>query len=74
MGLKKIINDEGKTNGVYIPIEEWIIMKENYPDLERIPREIPKWQADDLDKRLQEIEDNPGEQLQIEQLFRFLEE
>ena len=68
MRLQVLQDGQGKTTGVFIPIEDWIILKRQYPDIESADWEVPQWEKDILDNRLEAIAKNgerlkPGEDL-----------
>ncbi len=66
----QIIQDINKnTKGVFIPMEEWMIIKTNYPDIDKLGQEIPEWQKNILDIRLDAIEKTPNNIKPIEELF-----
>lgn len=73
MGLQVIQDGKGKNAGVFIPIEEWTKMKVNYPDIDQLDKEIPDWQKDLLDKRLDAIAMDPLRIKPIEHLFNELD-
>lgn len=55
MNLQYIQDNKGKTTGVYIPIEEWQLLKEKYIGLEeeeQVIFDIPDWYKEVLDERL----------------------
>ncbi len=68
MRLQVLQDGQGKTTGVFIPIEDWIILKRQYPDIESADGEVPQWEKDIIDGRLEAIAKNgerlkPGEDL-----------
>lgn len=41
----QIIQDSlGKNAGMFIPIEDWTLIKSNYPHIEAISEDIPEWE------------------------------
>ncbi|WP_407401466.1 addiction module protein [Chryseobacterium sp.] len=71
----QIIQDHnGLPTGVFIPIEEWENMKRKYPDIEKNNDDLPQWQKDVLDKRLDSYQNNPDDVLPIETLFEILDQ
>lgn len=63
MNLQYIQDAKGNTTGVYIPIEEWQLLKEKYNDLEQLEPnriDIPEWHKKILDERLEDYKKNPA--------------
>lgn len=52
MRLQHIKDAQGKDAGVFIPIEDWSLLKTLYPDIESAGNEIPAWHQALLDVRL----------------------
>jgi hypothetical protein len=50
MNLQYILDNTGKTTGVFIPISEWNELKNKYKDIEQI--DIPNWHTEEVRKRL----------------------
>lgn len=70
----QIIQDHnGLPTGVFIPIEDWENMKKKYPDIDKINEDVPQWQKDILDKRLNDYRNNPDSFKPIEELFDALD-
>ena len=59
--------------GVYVPMEDWDLIKINYPDIEMLEKELPQWQKDVIDARLADL-NNPKKFKSIEHLFDVLDE
>jgi hypothetical protein len=59
MRLQVIQDGQGKNTGVFIPIEDWNIIKNQYPDIENADADIPPWEKDLIDTRLDAIAKNP---------------
>jgi hypothetical protein len=64
-----IQNSKGEETGVFIPIDEWNLIKENYPDIEELNEEIPDWHKELLTQRLDTIKSNPDSLLPIDSLL-----
>jgi len=60
MKLQVIQDSEGKETGVYIPIEEWLAIKKNYPDIEESGIDLPDWEKELIDQRLKSISKEPN--------------
>ncbi|MBE9464048.1 addiction module protein [Dyadobacter subterraneus] len=69
MKLQVIQDGSGKSAGVFIPIEDWTLIKANYPDIETLESQIPDWQKELLDLRINAISKNPEKLRPIEELF-----
>ena len=69
MKLQVLVDSNGNNSGVYIPNQEWILIKQQYPDIEEITNEIPDWQKAILTSRLKEIAQNPSRVKPIQGLF-----
>ena len=59
MRIQIIQDGVGNNAGVFIPIEDWTLIKNTYPDVDNISSDIPQWQKDLTDKRLNTIAKNP---------------
>ena len=51
MRVQIIVDGKGNNTGVFIPLEEWTIIKSKYPEIDQIGVDIPDWQKSFLDKR-----------------------
>jgi hypothetical protein len=69
MKLQVIQDGEGKNTGVFIPMEDWALIKTNYPDIDSLDQDIPEWQKQLLDKRLDAVTKNPLSIKPIDELF-----
>lgn len=65
-------DNNGLPTGVFIPIEEWKNIKNNYPNIETVNKELMSWQKDLLDSRLADIT-NPEKLESISALFKVLD-
>ena len=59
MKLQILHDNLGNQTGVYVPMEDWTLIKNNYPDIENLEDELPQWQKDLIDDRLETIAKNP---------------
>ncbi|WP_024772329.1 addiction module protein [Aquimarina macrocephali] len=57
MALEYIIDENGLTKEVRIPIADWNALKEKYEGLEEEVFEIPEWQKEEVRKRLKDIKE-----------------
>ena len=72
MSLQYISDNSGHPTAVIIPIEDWNEIRHKHPDIESIEGELPQWQKDLIDSRLQLIKDRPERLRPIEELFEEL--
>ncbi len=63
MSLQFIQDNKGQTTGVFIPIQEWNKLKDKYRGLEAEELNIPDWHLAEIDKRLEDYKNNPGQAL-----------
>lgn len=71
MNVQYISDSEGKTTGVFIPISEWNDIRMQYPELDD-NYEIPKWEREIIDQRLDAINQNPESLKPIDELLKEL--
>ena len=70
----QIIQDQnGKTTGVFITIEDWENIKRKYPNIEKADDDLPQGQKEIIDARLLDLK-NPQKLKPIEHLFDVLDE
>jgi len=62
----------GNEMGIYLPMEDWTLIKNNYPDIETVGQDLPQWEKDLIDKRLNDIQSNPERLRPINELFEEL--
>lgn len=72
MKLQVLHDNFGNQTGVYVPMEDWALIKSNYPDIESLDKELPQWQKDLIDSRLEAIATNPERLKPIEGLLEEL--
>jgi hypothetical protein len=69
----QIVKDErGKPMGVFIPISDWELIKQRYPDIDNLDTDIPQWEKDFIDERLKVVNDHPEHLHPVKDLFRKL--
>jgi hypothetical protein len=72
---KQILNDrQGTAMGVFIPMASWNNLIFQYPDIESLDADadLPQWEKDFIDKRLDIIQRNPERLKPIEMLLNTL--
>jgi hypothetical protein len=72
MRTQVIQDHNGIPTGVFIPIKDWEKMKTQYPEIEFLDEDIPQWEKDFIDKRLEAIAKNPERLQPIETLLEEL--
>ena len=72
MKLQVLQDNQGNQTGVYIPLEDWTMIKNNYPDIETIDQDLPQWEKDLIDNRLNSIANNPQRLRPINELLEEL--
>jgi hypothetical protein len=72
MKLQVLQDNLGNAMGVYMPIEDWTLIKNNYPDIESVGNDLPQWEKDLIDNRLNIIKANPTRLRPINELFEEL--
>ena len=72
MKLQVLHDNFGNQTGVYVPMEDWALIKSNYPDIESLDKELPQWQKDLIDSRLEATAKNPERLKPIEGLLEEL--
>ena len=60
MSLQYISDSTGKTTGVFIPIEEWNVIKAKYKGIENNEFDIPQWQKNVVNERYESYIKNPN--------------
>lgn len=65
MSLHYIHDTNGNTTGVFIPIDDWQLLKEKYSELQieevQGHTELNEWQKEIIDKRLHDYFTNPND-------------
>jgi hypothetical protein len=59
MRLQVIQDGQGKNTGVFIPMEDWTLIKNQYPDIENADTDLEQWEKDLIDTRLDAIAQSP---------------
>ena len=70
---RQILKDtQGMPMGVFIPMQAWENLTLQYPEIEAFDGEIPQWEKDFIDKRLDMAQNHPERLKPIEKLFEIL--
>lgn len=72
MRLQVIQDGKGKNTGVFIPMEDWTLIKNQYPDIENADTDLQQWEKELIDTRLDAIAQNPERLKPGENLFKEL--
>jgi len=59
MRLQVIQDGKGNNTGVFIPIEDWTLIKNQYPDIETADSDLQQWEKNLIDTRLDSIAQKP---------------
>ena len=66
MNLQFISDSKGKTTGVFIPINEWNVLKKKYKGIEQEELFIPSWQMDEVRNRIKDHNDHPEQAMDFD--------
>jgi len=73
MLAQQVIKDQqGIPMGVFIPIKSWNTLIVQYPDIVTLDTDLPQWEKDFIDKRLNMAQSNPERLKPIEMLLETL--
>lgn len=72
MSLQYIIDSDGQTTGVFIPIQQWNQLKDKYP-LEQQDAEVPKWHQEIVRQRMEDYQNHPAEAVDFEKAMDEIE-
>lgn len=59
MNLQYISDSKGQTTGVFIPINDWIKLKNKFKGIEQEEFDIPPWHKDIVSERLEDYRKDP---------------
>lgn len=59
MNIQYISDKNGKTTGVFIPIDEWNNIKSKYNVVEENNYDVPEWHKDIVSERLEDYKATP---------------
>lgn len=74
MSVQYLSDTKGQITAVQVPIEEWKVLKNKYPDIDSVDMSLPEWQMELLDIRLNAIKENPERLLPIDSLLAELDD
>ena len=68
---RQILKDQqGTPMGVFIPMQSWNNLIFQYPDIEVLDTELPQWEKDFIDKRLDMVQRYPEHLKPLEMLLK----
>ena len=73
MNLQYISDSDGKTTGVFIPINEWNIIKNKYKGIEKEELDIPVGQIKVVRERLEDYRNNPSSAMDFDSALNDIE-
>ena len=73
MPVNFVSDNTGSIIAVQIPIEEWKRIKNRYPDVDDLDGNLPDWQKQIIDQRLQAIATDPCRLRPFDELFEELD-
>lgn len=71
MNVQYISDSNGKTTGVFIPIQEWNALKSKYKGIEQT--DIPDWQMSEVRERRTNYTRNPEQALDFNEVIDDIE-
>lgn len=73
MNLQYITDDNGKTTGVFIPIQEWNDLKTKLKSIDQEELEVPEWQKTIVRERMETYKKNPDQALDFDTAIEDIE-
>lgn len=73
MSVQYISDNKGQTTGVFIPIQDWKVLKNKFKGLDTEKLEIPSWQLQEIDKRVADYKKDPSKALDFNQAMDDIE-
>jgi hypothetical protein len=74
MSLQFIHDNKGNTTGVFIPIDDWQLLKDKYTDLQmeevQNNTELTTWQKEIIHDRLKDYYNNPNDVVDFNQTLK----
>jgi len=72
LGKQILMDQQGTPMGVFIPMQSWDNLIFQYPDLDSLDTDLPQWEKDFIEKRLNMIQHCPERLKPIEMLLETL--
>jgi hypothetical protein len=73
MLVQQVVTDQqGMPMGVFIPMQSWNTLIVQYPDIAALDTDLPQWEKDFIDERLDMIQRHPERLKPIEMLLKTL--
>ena len=73
MNVQYISDNLGNKTAVVVAIEDWESIKKSYPDIENLEDELPQWQKDIIDVRLNDYYKNPADVVDFDEMIDRIE-
>lgn len=73
MNLQYISDSQGKTTGVFIPINEWNMLNSKHKGIENEDTGFPEWHQSIVKERLKEYKKSPGGAIDFNQAMNDIE-
>jgi hypothetical protein len=73
MSVQYVSDSLGQTTAVLIPIEDWEQLRKKHPDVDELEGDIPQWQKDIIDQRMQLLKDHPEQVTTLEDFLMELD-
>jgi hypothetical protein len=73
MSLQFISDSSGQTTGVFIPINDWIKLKNKFKGIENEETEIPDWHKEIVKERLNGFQNNKEEAIDFDEALNDIE-
>lgn len=74
MKLQILQDNFGNQTGVFLPIADWNLIKNNYPDIENLEDDLPQWEKDLIDERLDNYKKKPQDVKPFDELLKLKRE
>ncbi len=73
MNLQYISDSNGRTTGVFIPINDWNELKKKFKDIDRLDIDIPDWHKGLVRERMEEYNANPETEIDLDKAMNNIE-
>jgi Putative addiction module component len=73
MNLQYITDSNGQTTGIFIPIQEWNLLKGQLKDIEEQISSVPDWHKEIVRERMELYKSNPEQALDFDETMDEIE-
>ena len=73
MSVQYVSDSLGQTTAVLISIEDWQLLRKKHPDVDELEGDLPQWQKDIIDERMQLLKDHPEQVTTLEDFLKELD-